>query len=349
MLKFCLKPVFNYYKAVSYMYAYFSKSESGTSQTLLQACIEIRSMNLPAREAMHKLASSYLSLRQFPLQEAVYCSLPELWLRNRFPRTVFGNTSILPERIRICKSVEETEELNPDSTDIFKQIMVERYTDRPNSQYNNGMYGIVDHICFAPHYNLDYENKYKNDSQPDVLGKETKETPQGISETLPKPLPLISSSEKLKLRTSRQVLRYYVPNKQIYPEKFTHYWLSMFYPFRDENALEVSNSYFQKLYEEGVLHIINGNKRLFDPNCEEINSAFVRLSQVRDEISDVDFSVDYDDDYLTEKNKGPPLSEGVGTSRCVNIFNVIISDDPMREIIKSLNSQQKQIFDEVYN
>ena len=60
---------------------------------------------------------------------------------------------------------------------------------------------IVDHICFAifvAHYYLGHENKDKNNSQPDALGEENKETPQGISQTLPKSLPLMSSSEKLK-------------------------------------------------------------------------------------------------------------------------------------------------------
>ena len=66
--------------------------------------------------------------------------------------------------------------------------------------------------------------------------------------------------------------------------------------------LKVSNSYCQKLVEEGVLLTINEDKRFFDPNCEEINHAFVRLSQVRNEINDVDFSVIYGDGYLTEKN-----------------------------------------------
>ena len=77
--------------------------------------------------------------------------------------------------------------------------MVDRYIDRPNSQYKNWIYGIVDHICcriFVANYYLDYENKDEND----VLGEEIKETPQGISETLPQSLDLMSSSEKLKLQ-----------------------------------------------------------------------------------------------------------------------------------------------------
>ena len=77
--------------------------------------------------------------------------------------------------------MEEIEELDPDSTDNVKRNIVDRYTDRPNSQYKNGMYGIVYHICFAifvANYYLDYENKDENDSPPDMLGEKTKETAQ---------------------------------------------------------------------------------------------------------------------------------------------------------------------------
>ena len=113
----------------------------------------------------------------------------------------------------------------------------------------------------------------------------------------------------------------------------------MFYPFQDENALKVNNIYCQKLVEESLSHTINENKTFFDPNCEKINNDFVRLSQVQNEIRDVDLSVDYDDYYLTGKDEEPPLSKGEGTSGCVNLSNVMISDNSMREMIRSLNSQ----------
>ena len=94
-----LQPVFNYYRSVSYILVYFSKSESETSQAILQASSEIKSMKLNVREAMHKLASSYLSSRQVSLQETIYYCLPKLWLRKFFPRTAFVNTNIPTERI----------------------------------------------------------------------------------------------------------------------------------------------------------------------------------------------------------------------------------------------------------
>ena len=103
--------VFDYYQTVSYISAYFSKSESETSQDLLQTCSDIRSMNLNVREVMHKLASYYLISRKVSLPAAVYNSLPEIWLRKYFSRAVFVNASKQFERIQICKSVEEIEEV----------------------------------------------------------------------------------------------------------------------------------------------------------------------------------------------------------------------------------------------
>ena len=74
--------------------------------------------------------------------------------------------------------MEDIQELDPDSTDIFKQNMVDRYIDRRDSRFKSGMYGTVDHICFATfvaHYILDYENKDDYYIQSDVLSEETKE------------------------------------------------------------------------------------------------------------------------------------------------------------------------------
>ena len=54
-LKFCaiqcnidLQPVYNYYKAVSYMTAYFSKSENSTSEAMKQTVEKIKRQNLSA-------------------------------------------------------------------------------------------------------------------------------------------------------------------------------------------------------------------------------------------------------------------------------------------------------------
>ena len=67
-----LQPVHNYYKSLSYMASYFSKSESQSSEALKQAVKEIKEQNLKAKDVMYKLASSFTLSRQLSVQEAVY-------------------------------------------------------------------------------------------------------------------------------------------------------------------------------------------------------------------------------------------------------------------------------------
>ena len=59
-----LQPVYNYYKAISYMTPYFSKSENETSEALKQAVNGIRNQNLKTKESMRKISQAFVSARQ---------------------------------------------------------------------------------------------------------------------------------------------------------------------------------------------------------------------------------------------------------------------------------------------
>ena len=126
-----LKPVYDY-KAITHMTAYFSKSETETTEALKHAVHEIRTQNTATRKAMYKLAQAFISSRQLSVQEAVYFCLPELWLRKCFPDVRFVDTSLPRDRIRISKSKEEISQLSDDSTDIF-QSNINKYCNRPQT------------------------------------------------------------------------------------------------------------------------------------------------------------------------------------------------------------------------
>ena len=89
------------------MTAYFSKSETETTEALKHAVHEIRTQNTATRKAMYKLAQAFISSRQISVQEAVYFCLTELWLRKCFPGVRFVNTSLPRDRIRILRSEEK--------------------------------------------------------------------------------------------------------------------------------------------------------------------------------------------------------------------------------------------------
>ena len=69
---------------------------------------EIKEQNLQGKEAMYKLACSFICSRQLSVQEAVYFCLPELWLRKCCPAILFINTNLREEysKLNFLKTVE---------------------------------------------------------------------------------------------------------------------------------------------------------------------------------------------------------------------------------------------------
>ena len=135
-----IQPVFNRYKAVTYMCAYFSKSEDETSEAMKQAAKEAFNSNKTNIEQMRSIALVYDNKRECSVQEAVYILMPELWLRKTFPGVIFANSNLPENRFRICRSKEEIDERPENSTDIIKRNMIDRYIDRPNRTFLNGKY-----------------------------------------------------------------------------------------------------------------------------------------------------------------------------------------------------------------
>ena len=120
----------------------------------------------------------------------------------------------------------------------------------------------------------------------------------------------------MRCRKVRRILRYHVPNKILYPEKFAHHVLLLFYPFRDEKELlsGLPPLYQNKLQEQGAQEIVNINKIKFEPHFDlvyEVNSRLCETlinnqdthSQIEnDEIPGAEYPNDNDSED-TEINK----------------------------------------------
>ena len=91
----------------------------------MNAAKEAKSENLSIRDGLKKIGAAFLSTREVSSQECVYRCMPELWLRKIYPATVFVSTSLPEKRVRIAKSEQELEELDDESTDIFKSNVIE--------------------------------------------------------------------------------------------------------------------------------------------------------------------------------------------------------------------------------
>ena len=177
-----LQPVFNHYKCITYVCSYFTKDETECSQAITNAAKEAKAANMNIRDGLKKIGAAFLSTREVSSQECVYRSMPELWLRKIFPKTVFVNTNLPENRVRITKTQEELDELDDDSVDIFKSNIIERYIIRPTS------IPTVDNMClaeFAAYYYKDYKIDCETkDAQPDMLTDDLIENQSTISNTM---------------------------------------------------------------------------------------------------------------------------------------------------------------------
>ena len=274
-----LQPVFNHYKCITYVCSYFTKDETECSQAIMNAAKEARADNMAVAEGLRKIGAAFLSTREVSSQECVYCCMPELWLRKIFPATVFVSADLPEERIRVTKSQQELEDLDDDSTDVFKSNIVERYSIRPDSIPS------IDKLClaeFAAYYYKDYrkDSDETSDAQPEVLTDEVIQTQHSNSQdiSLPLTIKLMNTKEKMKCRKVKAVIRYHTPNKTKEPERYFHHLLMLYYPWRNESELMAADqSYTSKFYEPNVQDVVESNRSVFEPDADAVTEALENL------------------------------------------------------------------------
>ena len=95
----------------------------------------------------------------------------------------------------------------------------------------------------------------------------------------PKIISLMSSTERLKYRKAKALLRYHQPSPHKNVEQYAHHLLYAFYPFRHEEELKctVTGTYFAKLQESAVLNIINRNKSVIKPYSDMVEQVLLNL------------------------------------------------------------------------
>ena len=278
---------------------------------------------------------------------------------------VFVNTGLPEERCQVAKSQEEIEALDDESTDIFMSNIIERYSDRPN---------IVEQLClaeFAAYYYKDYKKDPDqfNDVQPIVLCDDVVESNHVSNcESIFPPLniKLNNGQETMKRRKIKAVIRFHTPSRAKEPERFYHHLLMLYFPWRKETDLLADDHlYLTKFEESEVFSKVEENRRTFEPNAEAIDIALQMVSENRvrdfqsyDPINDQeneDLSseamnrindechVDLPEEVISLSSETRQTFPGIAT------FNQpsAISDDELRDAVRSLNVKQRISYDVV--
>ena len=299
--------------------------------------------------------------------------MPELWLRKVFPKTVFVSTDLPDKRVRVTKSQQELNELDDDSTDIYKSNIIERYSIRPDSNTT------IDNMClaeFAAYYYKEYStNPTKNDAQPEILTDDLTElhvqstTNTDVTTLLPPKIKLLNTNEVMKCRKTKAVVRYHTPNKTKEPEKYFHHLLMLYYPWRNEDTLlGTEQTYASKFYDCEVHAIVEQNRTTFQPDADAVSEALeaLRESEGNNHVHSFDSLNDQENEDLhldmhsnsnseeesfnkqeashLSSNSNSELASTRPTLAC-HIQPNEISDDLLRESVRSLNIEQRAAYD----
>ena len=154
------------------------------------------------------------------------------------------------------------------------------------------------------------------------------------------------------MRKEKCILRYHVPNQYTQSELYAHHLLFMFFPFRKESELNnmPSKTYTEKLSFPGVLQIVNENKRICEPYADAVDEAFIQFSN---NPRGLDPEAEQENDDIEEEirqninNNDNEIDNNITLGSSESIIEPFISDEALSEMIRSLNTKQREIFEAV--
>ena len=173
----------------------------------------------------------------------------------------------------------------------------------------------------------------------------------------------------MKCRKIRAVVRYHTSNKTKVPENYFHHLLMLYYPWHNEDTLVGSEqTYASKFNEPEVEAVVEKNRALFEPDADAISEALeaFRNNEGTSILHSFDSLNDQENDDLHLDVRGNCESEEESFNKQVpshlasksnsghmsavptissHIQPTEISDDFLRESVRSLNSKQRIAYD----
>ena len=154
----------------------------------------------------------------------------------------------------------------------------------------------------------------------------------------------------MKSRKSRAVIRYHTPNKTKQPEQYFHHLLVLYYPWRNKDSLLGSNqTYASKFYKPEVQSVVTKNRGLLETWCRCCLTGTRSFKERwrHPYGSDMQDHSENDGESFNEQvlSHLAPKSTSDHASTVPTISSHIqpeeISDDLLRESVRSLNNKQR--------
>ena len=219
-----IQPCLHPYAVVQYILSYVTKAQKGMSLQMENACNEARYNNMELKESVRHIGNVFLNGVETGQEEAAFLLL-QIPMTFMTRECIFINTSPAEERTFLVKDKKSLEQMDPQSTDIQVDNIVQHYCRRPPEMES---YTLAD---FATKVNTSSVQKH-------IVVKQKNNV-------------ICTSSEGTVylLRKKQKILRYVNYNKDRDEENYYRERLMLFHPWRNEHInLNSQNMSFKQKY-----------------------------------------------------------------------------------------------------
>jgi len=343
-----LQYVCDAYACIMYICSYVTKAERNMSD-MLQAVAK-QAGEQDVQQKLQTVSKTFLNHREMSAQEAVYHAL-SLPLKMSSTQILFVPSDPPQDRLLLLKPLSQIDAMDDDDEDIYMGNLIEKYAARPVELAN------MCYAEFAATYTYDTSKSTSMDHQFNIHLED-------ISDDKPKKIKLLNELGYMRARSKIAIIRTHRHSQTKNPEKYFYSKLLLYYPWMNENRDLADCQSFEQKYLL-VKNIIDENIQKFEPLATTISQVFDNMEEnplteeawdeinpqaQQSELTDMETGVEEDPSHLLLDPSGTDIpTDSLFTSGSTAVTQPIhsISGPELRENIRTLNYNQRQVFSHI--
>ena len=241
--------VLDAYQCVTYICDYMTKSQRGMSDLMHSACEHTKAGNMAVKESLRYMSNVFLNAVEASIQECVFEILSILHFVQSSVKDQFISTAPADERATVMKTLDELEQLKPDSKDVTYKTIIDRYTMRPKKLLN---WCLAEYVAWI---DIEYPGKKPwshgcvdsdSDDSDNSDGEEDGDESSVSDDIFPYTM---RSGITLRKRKRRKIIRFVNYRLKTNPEEYYRERLMLYTAWTDEDKLKGEFATYQEAFE----------------------------------------------------------------------------------------------------
>ena len=241
-----IQPSLNPYAMVEYILSYVTKGQKGMSKLMQQACDEAKSGNMDLKQSVRHIGNTFLNCVETSQEEAAFLLL-QLEMTHMSRECVYINTTPEHSRIFLIKDMETLKNMDPESTQIKCNGIVEYYMKHPKIFENYSLAEFASKIRIIHPLKGIWRAENHGSSEDDERYDSQSRQKEYKSESI---VHISRNGTVYKQRVKDRNIRYVGYSKSKDIDNYYRERLMLFFPWRyEQNDLKFDGHTYEEFYK----------------------------------------------------------------------------------------------------